>query len=236
MVHQTEKPDPRYHAYRVSLSRAALKCSPSNLYLRGESDLIYGSRVRCAVVGSRDASPEGMMRAAEIARACVANGHVVVSGLAKGVDAAAHRAAISAGGRTIGVIGTPLESVYPREHADLQASIARDHLLVSQFAEPPGPRGFVIRNRTIAILSCAAFVPEAGAHSGARHVVEAMQKFGREVYIHESVLSEHASAEWVRRALHYGAISYAAADVPAVVANIERRSRSMAPALSLFAR
>ncbi len=91
---------------------------------------------RVAGIGPRCATPPGLRRAAALARALVDHNMVVVSGLADGVDTAAHQAALDAGGATIAVIGTPLEVAYPRGNAALQARLAREQLIVTQF--PPG--------------------------------------------------------------------------------------------------
>src|SRR3546814_10824033 len=91
------------------------------------------TETRCvAVVGSREASPDGIRRAERLARELVDRSFTVVSGLARGIDSAAHRAAIARGGLTISVVGTPLGSCYPKENAELQEEIARDHLLRSE--------------------------------------------------------------------------------------------------------
>src|SRR5436190_1332844 len=103
--------------------------APPELYLAGDRNLLR-AEIRIAVVGSRDASIESQRRAARVARLIVENGGVVVSGLAKGIDRAAHEAAIAAGGKTVAVIGTPVEKAYPAEHAALQELIWREHLLV----------------------------------------------------------------------------------------------------------
>jgi DNA processing protein len=141
-------------------------------------------RTAVAVIGSRRASPEGRAIAAEVACELVRCGYVVVSGLAAGVDAAAHEAAIGAGGRTIAVIGTSLDEVYPREHARLQERVFRDHLLVSPFAS--GTRTarwhFPARNRLMARLARATVLVEAEETSGTRHQVEACVALGRLVY------------------------------------------------------
>ena len=136
------------------------------LYAAG--DLALLRRPIVAIVGARKASPEARQRAAQLARELVRADVVVMSGLALGIDEAAHRAAIHYGGRTIAVIGTPLERAYPRENADLQQMIYRDHLLLSPF--PPGmrtfPSHFPERNRVMARLARATVIIEASDTSG----------------------------------------------------------------------
>src|SRR5687768_6267456 len=115
------------------LNEVEQKYAPDTLYLEGDAGLLRDAP-RVAVVGSRDASSEGRRRARKLAGMLSAEGVIVVSGLARGIDAAAHLGAIESGGHTIAVLGTPLTKVYPPEHADLQAKIGRDHLVVSQFS------------------------------------------------------------------------------------------------------
>ena len=210
---------------RGHLHPAMRPVAPEQLFLRGDESLIYELRARASVVGARAASARGLARAEAVARALVAHEVVVVSGLAAGIDAAAHRAAIAAGGRTVAVIGTPLDKAYPPEHAGLQAEIARDHLVVSQFADDPGPRGLALRNTTMAMWSATAIVVEAGPRSGARHHVNAMLDFGRDVYIHADVDAGLGPGEghWVAQALKRGAQLYRDADVPWIAEEVIAR-------------
>src|SRR5215472_9610553 len=121
--------------------------APAALYVAGDRALLVRSP-KVAIVGARNASAEGRRRAAKLARLLVERDVVVISGLAEGIDTSAHWAAIDAGGRTIGVIGTPLDRVFPRRNAALQALIASHHLLVSQFApgSAVGRSAFPLRN------------------------------------------------------------------------------------------
>lgn len=127
---------------------------------------------------------------------------MVMSGLAAGIDAAAHRAAIAAGGRTIAVIGTPLERAYPPENARLQEEIYREHLLVSPFAaETRTQRGhFPARNRVMARLANATVVVEAGEKSGTRHQVEESLRAGWPVFVAGWLLGR-AELAWPREAI-----------------------------------
>jgi DNA processing protein len=121
-----------------------------------------------SVVGARKASSDGLKRAAKLARILVKHGAIVVSGLAEGIDAAAHTASVDAGGRTIAVIGTPLSETFPTKHRGLQQLLMREHLVVSQFPEghPTTRRNFPLRNRTMALLSDASVIVEASDGSG----------------------------------------------------------------------
>lgn len=122
-----------------------------------------------AIVGTREASPYGIRTAERLATACAEHGYVVVSGLARGIDAAAHRAALAAGGSTIGVQGTGVDVPYPVSHRALHALMAERGLVVSEF-EPgtlASPGCFPRRNRIIAALCRVVVVVEAGFKSGA---------------------------------------------------------------------
>ncbi|MGD9598477.1 MAG: DNA-processing protein DprA [Steroidobacteraceae bacterium] len=179
--------------------------APRTLFLQGDESLLRrGPRV--SVVGSRKASEEGMRRAQVLVRALVRHDMVVVSGLAEGIDRVAHETAIEAGGRTIAVIGTPLDVSYPKENAALQARIAREHLLVSQFA--PGvavtPKNFPIRNRLMALLTDATVIVEAGEKSGTIHQGWEALRLGRLLFLMESVAMD-TSLSWPAEFIRYGA-------------------------------
>lgn len=187
------------------LTEVEQKNAPQALYLAGDVSLL-GQGPRVSVVGSRRATDDGLKRARFLARALVAHDMIVVSGLAEGIDTAAHEAAMEMGGRTIAVIGTPLDQVYPRENADLQARIAREHLVVSQF--PPGtktqPRSFPMRNRTMALLTDATVIVEAGEKSGTLHQGWEALRLGRQLFLMESVAKD-PSLTWPAQFIHYGA-------------------------------
>lgn len=180
------------------------KHAPERLYVSGDTSLIT-SGARVSIVGSREASDIGLRRAQKLARLLVSRGVVVVSGLAEGIDSAAHLAAIEAGGRTIAVLGTPLEKAYPAKNRALQARIMRDHLAISQFA--PGRswdrRSFPMRNRTMALLSDATVIVEAGETSGTIHQGWEALRLGRALYILESLAQSGHS--WVQEMTRYGA-------------------------------
>jgi DNA processing protein len=139
---------------------------PECLWTRGDRSLL--TRTAVAVIGARAASPEGLIAASEIAFDLARAGIVVVSGLARGIDAAAHRGALDAGGRTIAVLGTGIERWYPPEHQSLQDEIAAKGLVVTEFPpeSPPEDWHFPKRNRIISGLSRAVVVVEARDKSG----------------------------------------------------------------------
>jgi DNA processing protein len=187
------------------LNEVERKNAPEWLYLAGNPDLLR-LVPRVSIVGTRDASADGLKRASKLARELVAHRAVVVSGLAKGVDAMAHRAAIDAGGRTIAVLGTPLDHTYPRENSGLQHVIMEQHLAVSQFApgHPSGRTNFPRRNRTMALLTDATVIVEAGEGSGSLSQGWEALRLGRRLFIMRSVVEDKA-LQWPGEMLRYGA-------------------------------
>lgn len=160
--------------------------------------------MRVAVVGSRRASEDGLRRAAKLAHGLALAGVVVVSGLAEGIDVAAHRACMRAGGRTIAVIGTPLNRCYPTGHAQLQAEIASGHLVVSPFdlGHPTEPCDFVRRNRVMALLAQASVVVEAGDASGTKSHALEQRRLGRPIFVMRSLLDREVV--WPRAMVEAG--------------------------------
>lgn len=181
------------------------------LYYRGNLDLLYQPR-RVAVVGSRGASDLGIRRARKLAKCLVEDHVVVVSGLAAGIDTAAHTAALDAGGQTIGVIGTPISETYPRENAELQERIAREYLLVSQVPvlrylrqSPKWNRLFFPeRNATMSALTQATIIVEAGETSGSLIQARAALAQGRKLFILDSCFN--SGLKWPERLQKAGAI------------------------------
>lgn len=157
-------------------------------------DLALAKRKSVAIVGARKVSDEGARRARQLARELVRNDFVVVSGLAYGVDISAHTAAIEHGGRTIAVIGTPLDTAYPAAHAAMQEQIYRDHLLVSPYAigTKTHPGHFPMRNKVMAALSDATCIVEASDTSGSLHQARECVALGRWLFILRSVLQNTA--------------------------------------------
>ena len=205
------------------LNEVEAKNAPPVLYVRGDASLL-GHGLRVSVVGSRKASAEGLRRAAVLAEALVRHEITVVSGLAEGIDTAAHRAAIAAGGRTIAVLGTPLDRAYPKENAELQALIGRDHLLVSQFdsVAKTSPKSFPMRNRTMALLTDATVIVEASETSGTVHQGWEALRLGRVLFLLESVAQDR-TLSWPKEMIAYGAqvltrenLEAAIEDIPAV--------------------
>lgn len=181
------------------------------LYYQGAWEL---SEMRgLAVVGSRKPTDDGIRRAERLARELVKRDFAVVSGLATGIDSAAHKAAIEAGGVTIGVIGTPLGEHYPKENRDLQNLIAKEHLLISQIpvlryeVQPFQQKRtyFPERNATMSALTEGTIIVEAGETSGTLTQARAALFQGRKLFILESCFQNQAIT-WPARFETQGAI------------------------------
>ena len=155
---------------------------PPVLYLFGDPEV--ASRQQIAVVGSRTPTPMGRETAHEFGTHLAALGLVVTSGPAHGIDAAAHRGAVSVGGRSIAVTGTGLDRVYPARHRELAHEIAENGLLISEFplGSPPRPGNFPRRNRIISGLSQGVLVVEAALRSGSLITARLALEQGREVF------------------------------------------------------
>ena len=153
-----------------------------------------------SVVGSRKASDRGLTIAAAVARELVTRRIAVVSGLAQGIDTAAHRAALAAGGRTVAVIGTGISQAYPAENRELQDEIASRGLVLSQFLPdaPPQKHYFPMRNATMSGYGLATIVVEAGEHSGARGQARLAVEHGRPVILTDAVARHN---EWAQALL-----------------------------------
>jgi len=170
--------DPRY----PSLLRE-IHDPPLVLYARGEW-LEAAARPCLAVVGSRRSSSYGVNAALSLARELAASGLTIVSGLARGIDAAAHRGALEAGGKTIAVVGTGLDTTYPAEHRKLGEEIINSGAIVSEFplGTPPLPQNFPYRNRVLSGLSFGVLIIEAAEHSGSLITARLAAEQGRDVY------------------------------------------------------
>lgn len=149
-----------------------------------------------AIIGSRHATPAGLSAARELAHGFVAAGYVVLSGLAAGIDTAAHLATLAAGGRTMAVVGTGLAHAYPPENAALQQRLAAEGAVISQFWPETEPtRGtFPLRNAVMSGLARATVVVEASLRSGSRTQTRLALAHGRPVFLLRPVLS----ATWAR--------------------------------------
>jgi len=157
---------------------------PIGLFVRGAADLQLLSRTSVAVVGARACSSYGGLVARLLGRELVAAGLVVVSGLARGIDGAAHRGALEGGGPTVAVLGCGIDRDYPASHRELARGIAESGLIVSEYAPgvEPAPWRFPARNRIIAGLAAATVVVEARERSGALITADLALEEGREVF------------------------------------------------------
>jgi DNA processing protein len=157
---------------------------PITLYVKGEWSTCLDEPC-VAIVGSRRSSTYGQNAAMMLARDLAARGVTIISGLARGIDAAAHRGALEAGGRTVAVMGTGLDQVYPRDHRKLGEEILeRGGALLSEFPleTPPAPQNFPYRNRVISGLSLGVAVVEAAENSGSLITARLALEQGREVF------------------------------------------------------
>lgn len=181
------------------------------LYYRGAWELAETPSV--SIVGSRKPSPEGAARARRLARVCVEKGYTIVSGLATGIDTAAHTGALEAGGNTIGVVGTPLGDIYPKENAALQERIANDFLLISQvpvlrYGQQDWRSNRVFfpeRNATMSALTEATIIVEAAETSGTLTQAKAAMFQGRKLFILNSCF-ERTDINWPAQFEAKGAI------------------------------
>ena len=190
-----------HHAGDYPQKLRATKYPVELFYYRGTWELSECRSV--AVVGSRNASPKGKARARRLAEALVERDITVVSGLAAGIDSAAHMAALEAGGQTIAVVGTPLGQVYPAQNRELQERIATEHLLISQIPVLRYSKQgyqcnrffFPERNITMSALTEATVIVEAGETSGALTQARAALHQGRKLFILDSCF-QRADLTW----------------------------------------
>ena len=160
----------------------AIADPPQALYVRGR--LAEADRTAVAVVGARRASPYGVAVAEWLGRELTRNGVTVVSGLARGIDAAAHRGALQGGGRTIAVLGCGVDIIYPPEHGRLVAQITGAGAVLSEYppGTPPLKHQFPRRNRLISGLALGVVVVEGREDSGALITADCALDQGREVF------------------------------------------------------
>lgn len=156
---------------------------PAALFVAGQRSLQAHNQI--SIVGSRLATPYGMSLSATLARNLAERGVVITSGLARGIDAQAHRGALKGGGHTIAVIGSGLDVYYPRENIRLQKRLAEEGNVVSEYAYGSLPNAwhFPARNRIIAALSLGTIIVQASTHSGALITANIANDLGREVMV-----------------------------------------------------
>ncbi len=181
------------------------------LYFTGNLDYLHSRSI--AIVGTRKPSWQGLKRTEQLVKNLVEDDFTIVSGLATGIDTKAHTTAIKLKGRTIAVIGTPLDTVYPKENKSLQEEIAKNHLLISQVPfsrySKQGINGnklfFPERNKTMSAISEGTVIIEASETSGTLIQARAALKQGRKLFILESCF-QNKEITWPERFLKLGAI------------------------------
>lgn len=174
----------------------SVKGRPALLFVDGA--ILPGDARALAVVGSRQAHEGAISTASGLAATLARAGYTIVSGLARGVDTAAHKGALAAGGRTVAVVGTGIDEVFPPENGGLVDRIRRSGALVSQFPPGHGPTKttFPARNAVIAGLSLGSLVVTANERSGTRIEIDRTLAQGRPVFLWEPYLGDQA---WARR-------------------------------------
>jgi DNA processing protein len=189
---------------------------PPALFFRGE---LAGDERSVAVVGTREATDEGLEQARAVVHALLERKYVIVSGLAAGIDTAAHRATLEAGERTVAVIGTGLRHAFPKQNTGLQAQLASTSAVLSQFWPGQGPRRwtFPLRNAVMSGFARATVVVEASDSSGARGQARLAREHGRPVFLLGSLLQH----DWARRARDYPNV-YVVDDGHEIGAHLER--------------
>ena len=181
--------------------------APPYIFLKGNVELLKEKSV--SIVGSRNASQESIEKTTRLVKSLVKRNIVVNAGLAKGIDTATHTAALKYGGKTIAVIGTPINQYYPKENINLQKEIEENGLVVSQF--PPcnsvNRWNFPTRNATMSGISLATIIMEAGETSGALIQARCALKQKREVLIPNSLLS-NSFIKWPTQFVKKGAKTF----------------------------
>jgi DNA processing protein len=194
-----------YNDFYNSLTVTEKKFAPKDLWIEGNPALLF-SGLKVAIVGSRKPSAQGIGNAQCIAETLVEHGVIVVSGLADGIDTVAHETAIRCGGKTMAILGTPLDIAYPGKNAKLLNAIKANHLAISQFQQgyPVKKENFPMRNRTMALLSDATIIIEASENSGTRHQGWEALRLGRFTFLLKDVM-EDKTLSWPKEMAKYGA-------------------------------
>lgn len=161
---------------------AEIMDAPPVLFAQGRTELL--DSIQIAVVGTRRPTPYGVAAAEKISAALARAGATIVSGMARGIDTAAHRAALQANGNTVAVFACGLDHIYPAENRKLAEEIAARGLIISEFpmASPAHPQNFPIRNRIVSALSYGVLIVEGAQYSGSTITARLASEQGREVY------------------------------------------------------
>jgi len=201
-------------AYPVALRE--IHQMPPMLFTKGH---LRADEVGVSVVGTREPSKLGRSIATNVARGLVERGISVISGLAAGIDAAAHEATLGARGRPIGVIGTGINKVYPAAHRELHERVAAAGVLVSQFFPdaPPTKQSFPMRNVTMSGMGRASIIVEAGEHSGTRIQARVAVEHGRPVILTDLVVS---ATKWAKELQNRPGV-YVASSTAEIMSKVE---------------
>jgi DNA processing protein len=201
-----------------------LDTSPPVLYVWGRIESV--DRYSVAIVGTRRKSPYGETVAREISLGLAANGITIVSGLARGIDGIAHRGALESGGRTLAVLGSGIDRIYPPEHRKLAEQISGRGAIISEYGlgTAPEARNFPPRNRIISGLSMAVIVVEAGQSSGALITAHFAAEQGREVFAVPGSVHSKVS-RGTNRLIRNGAIPFLSLNDVLEVLNLELIAR-----------
>lgn len=210
----------KYKSFFQTFTSIEKKFAPADLFIDGDESLLYEG-LKVSVVGSRKPSQQGIEDAQCLVRTLVEYGSIVVSGLAEGIDTIAHQTAIDSQGKTIAVLGTPLDIIYPAKNINLLNSIKKNHLAISQFpmGYPTKKENFPMRNRTMALLSDATIIVEASEISGTRHQGWEALRLGRYVFIMKSII-ENKELTWPKEMVKYGAQELTCDLLPSFIAEI----------------
>lgn len=215
-----------YTEYLAGLNKFEKENAPEELFFEGDIRLLTEGR-RVSVVGTREPTTEGEQRAKIITDALVQEGIIVVSGLAKGIDTVVHNKAISSSGKTIAVLGTPLDVASPVSNRELLDEIKKEHLAISQFKK--GIRvhkgNFPLRNRTMALISDATIIVEAKETSGTQSQGWEALRLGRLLFIMRNV-AENPQITWVKKMIGYGALVLDREDIPGILKDIPNYTTS----------
>jgi DNA protecting protein DprA len=200
---------------------------PPALFVKGR---LFADDVAVSVVGSRSASGRGISIASKIAGGLVERGISVISGLAAGIDAAAHNATLAAGGRPVGVLGTGINRTYPPQNHDLHRAVATAGALVSQFMPdaPPHKHTFPMRNATMSGLGLASVVVEASEYSGSGVQARLAVEHGRPVILTDDVVK---STSWGKQLQNRPGVHVAgnSAEVMGIVESLARNRDHAGP-------
>lgn len=178
--------------------------APMHLFVRGDPAVLWQAQI--AVVGSRRASRNGLWQTEQFVADLSRRGFVITSGLAQGIDACAHRTTLSVGGRTVAVLGSGIDVIYPSVHGTLAEDICRNGALVSEWPPqtPARPGHFPVRNRIVSGLSLGVLVVEAGEKSGSLITARLAAEQGREVMAVPGP-AHHAQSRGCHRLIRDGA-------------------------------